>query len=81
MRSGRRRPDRRSGPDKSGADRRYEEDQKTVRGTVFPTNEVERVTHEVHDTGLDRGLGKGRRDRLGEALQPVHNGDQHVLNL
>ena len=47
---------------------------------VLPGAEVRRMAHQMHDTGLDRRLRKGRRDRLGEALEPVHNGDQHVLN-
>ena len=35
----------------------------------------------MDDTGLNRGLWKGRRDRLGEAFQPVHDRDQHVLDV
>ena len=38
------------------------------------------MAHEVDDAGLHRGLGEGRRDRLGKALQPVHDGDETVLD-
>lgn len=34
---------------------------------------------QVNDASLDRRLGEGRGDRLREALQPVHEGDQDVL--
>ena len=34
----------------------------------------------MHDACLHRGLGKGGGDRLGEALQPIHDGDQDVLD-
>src|SRR3954468_23435430 len=32
----------------------------------------------MHDAGLDLGLGENCADRLGEALQPVDNGNQDV---
>ena len=38
------------------------------------------MAHQMHDAGLDRGVREGSCDRLGEALQPVHNGDQNVLH-
>ena len=47
---------------------------------VFPGAEVQGMAHQMDDTGLHRGLWKGRRDRLREAFQ-VHDGDQHVLNV
>ena len=34
----------------------------------------------MHDAGLDLGLRTDGRDRLGEALQAIHHGDQHILD-
>src|SRR5690606_32148527 len=36
--------------------------------------------HLVDDTELDLGVGVDRVDRLGEALQAIHAGDQDVLH-
>lgn len=33
----------------------------------------------MHDAGLNRRFGEGRGDRLGEALQSLHDGNQDVL--
>ena len=41
----------------------------------------EQTDRSAANTGLDRGLRKGGGDRLGKAFQPVHDGDQHVLNV
>src|SRR5512135_1168766 len=34
----------------------------------------------MNDAGLDQGLREHRLDGLGEALQPIDDGDQHVLD-
>lgn len=47
---------------------------------ILPGAEVQGMTHQMHDAGLDSGLREGRRDCLGKAFQAVHNGDQDVLN-
>src|SRR6056297_1071282 len=49
------------------------------RLTLEP-GEAHGMAQEVDDTGLDLGLGKRRLDGLGEALQPVHDRDEDVLN-
>ena len=41
---------------------------------------AQRRADEVHDAGLHPGLGEGRLDRVGEALQAVDAGDQDVLD-
>ncbi|ANP36041.1 hypothetical protein JL2886_01120 [Phaeobacter gallaeciensis] len=38
------------------------------------------MAQEVDDTGLTPRLGKGSLDSLVEALQPVHDGDEDVLD-
>lgn len=38
------------------------------------------MAHQMHDAGLHRGFRKGRRDRLGKALETVDDGDQDVLD-
>ena len=38
------------------------------------------MAEQVDDAGLDRRLGKDGQDCLGEALQPVDDGEQHVLH-
>ena len=38
------------------------------------------MAHQMDDTCLDHGVREGGGDGLGEALQPVHDGDQDVLN-
>lgn len=43
-------------------------------------DEPHRGTDQVDHTGLDRGLGPGRLDRLGKAGEPVAAHDQHVLD-
>lgn len=37
------------------------------------------MADERHDTGLNHGIGIDRRDRVGEALQPVDDRDQDVV--
>src|SRR5215207_2126472 len=34
----------------------------------------------VDNAGLDHGVGEDGRDRLGKALQTIHDGDQHVFD-
>ncbi len=43
---------------------------------VLPGAEVQAVAHQMHDAGLDHGLREGGGDGLGEALQPVDDGDR-----
>ena len=43
-------------------------------------DEPHRGTDQVDHTGLDRGLGPGRLDRLGKAGETVTAHDQHVLD-
>ena len=43
-------------------------------------DEPYRGADQVDHTGLDRGLGPGRLDRLGKAGEPVTAHDQHVLD-
>ena len=38
------------------------------------------MAQEVDDTGLDPGLGESRLNGLRKALQPVHDGDEDVLD-
>ena len=48
--------------------------------TLAARHVLEAVANEVHDAGLDGGLGEDRLDRLGEALEPVDAADQDVLD-
>src|ERR1044072_7094039 len=50
------------------------------RLSVFPGDEIEAVAQQVNDTGLYRGLREDGGNCLGEALQAVDDGDQHVLD-
>src|SRR3954465_12010771 len=50
------------------------------RLSILPGDEIEAVAQQVDDAGLYRGLREDSRDRLGEALQAVDDGDQHVLD-
>ena len=43
-------------------------------------DEPHRGADQMDHTGLDRGLGPGRLDRLGKAGEPVTAHDQHVLD-
>jgi hypothetical protein len=60
---------------------------------ILPAAEVQRVAHQMHDTGLHCGVGESRVDSVREALEAVQcsavvclqtrrgdNGDQNVLN-
>lgn len=47
---------------------------------VLVTGEVHGMAQEVDDASLNPRLGKGRVDSLREALQPVHDGDEDVLD-
>src|SRR5689334_19681477 len=47
---------------------------------VFVGDEVQAVTHQVHDAGLDSCFRKHGADRVREAFQPVDHGDQHVFH-
>ncbi len=38
------------------------------------------MPHQMHDTGLDGRIREGGSDGFGEALQPIHDGDQDVLH-
>lgn len=38
--------------------------------------QVRRETLQMHDAGLDCGIGKGRRDGVRRALEAVHDGDE-----
>ena len=65
------------------------------RLAIFPSADVQGVggdrgpsgaakapeTHRVNDAGLDCSIRKGCRDGVSEALEPIHNGDEDVLNL
>ena len=46
----------------------------------FQGAEVQGVTHQMYDAGLDSGLREGGRDRLREALEAVHYRNQNVLH-
>src|SRR5436305_107494 len=50
------------------------------RLTVLPGDEGQAVADQVHDAGLHHGLWEYRGDRLGEALEPVDDGDQDVID-
>ncbi len=39
------------------------------------------MADQVHDAGLDLGVWEHRIDRLGEALEAIDDGDQHVCHL
>ena len=43
-------------------------------------HEPHRGTDQVHHARLDRGVRPGRRDRLGQAGQPVAAHDEHILD-
>jgi hypothetical protein len=45
---------------------------------AFPGDEIEAVTRQVDDAGLHHCLREDSRDRVGEALQAVDDGDQYV---
>src|SRR6266446_8219302 len=49
------------------------------RPPFLPRGKVHRVTDEMHDAGLDHGLGKHRGYRLGKTFEPVDHGNQDVL--
>jgi transposase len=50
------------------------------RSVFLPRGELHRITDQMHDAGLDHGLGKHRGDLLGKALEPVDHPDQNVLD-
>jgi hypothetical protein len=39
------------------------------------------MAQQMHDAGLDPSLGECGLDGLGKALQPVHDGDEDVLDV
>ena len=41
---------------------------------------LDRVAYLVYDAELDRGLGKGARDSIRKALDPVNTGDEDILD-
>lgn len=47
---------------------------------VFVAGEVHGMAQQVDDAGLDPGLRKGGLDGLRKAFQPVHDGDEDVLD-
>src|SRR5437660_10962623 len=47
---------------------------------VLPGDEVQAVAQQMNNASLDARLGENRGNRIREALQPVDNGDQHVLD-
>jgi len=47
---------------------------------VLPARVGEAVADQVHDAGLDRGLGEHRPDRLKKAFEAVDHRDQDVLH-
>lgn len=47
---------------------------------VFPGGELHAVAQKMDDAGLDDGLGVGRVDRLGKALQSVDHRQEDVLD-
>ena len=46
---------------------------------ILVRTEVQQVEHQMDDAGLNDGVGEDRDDRLGEALQPIDDGDQGCL--
>jgi len=46
---------------------------------IFPAAEVQGMANQMHDTGLHRGIREGCVDGIREALEPVNDGDQDVL--
>ena len=47
---------------------------------VFVAGEIHGMAQQMDDTGLNPRLGKGSLDGLREALQPIHDGDEDVLD-
>ncbi len=47
---------------------------------VLPGADVQRMADQVDDAGLDGRLRESGGDRLGEALQPVNDGNRDVLH-
>jgi hypothetical protein len=47
---------------------------------VLPGAEVQRMAHQMYDAGLDHRVREGFCNRLGEAFQTIHDGDQDVLD-
>jgi len=38
------------------------------------------VARQMHDAGLDWGIGKGCRNNVRKAFEPIHDRDQNILN-
>lgn len=53
-------------------------DRRHDRLAILPRHELQGMADQMHDAGLDHGLGEDGVDRLGEALQAVDDGDQDV---
>lgn len=49
------------------------------RLAVLPASQVQRISDQMHDAGLDLGGRIDRLDRFGEAAQPIDHRDQDVV--